>query len=166
MKSRRAKSRLPRAIKEALRAQEQAQTPTPVVPPPMQPLPPILDRPPEVRQAPKLLPASTTSPGDTEAVVPYRSRASLSPDRLLQTMGEQVLVGQRVEGACEFWIQLKEEILGGVQIRLSLAGGFVSATLIAADPGTQRLLEERLPQLDRQLRKRGMKVASIDVICS
>ena len=157
--ARKSKRRLPKAVKKAIEEQQRQEYAAEVLEP-IQRQPAVLERPPTVRRAPLLLPASTST--DSEALVP--SRASARPDELLRTMGQQVLVGQQIAGACDFWIELKEEILGGLQIRLSLAGGRLSASLIAKSRDTERLLIRRLPELETQLRQRGMNIAQLEVV--
>lgn len=159
--ARKAKRRLPRAIKQAI-AEQQRQEYAAEPMDPVQQQPAVLSKPPSVKCAPLLLPESTSRDDETEALV--RSRRSARPDELLHSMGQQVLVGQQVAGACDFWIELKEEILGGLQIRISLAQGRLSASLIAKSRESERLLLLRLPELREQLRERGMRVARLEVI--
>ncbi len=157
--ARKARRRLPRAVKKTLRDQKHQEYAAEALAP-LQQQPSVLFKPPSVQRVPLQLPASTSS--GSEALV--SARTSRSPDDLLQSMGKQVLVGQQMAGACNFWIELKEDILGGLQIRLSLAGGLVSASLIAKSKEAEALLLERLPQLEEQLRKRGMRVGQVEVM--
>lgn len=152
---RKARGRLPRAVKQAIKAQRDDavhEDLAPLLPPPA-----VLRKPPGVRQPPQL-PASTR--GEPSALVASSSR----PDTLLRAMGEQVLVGRQLEGACEFWIELKQDILDGLQIRVSLLHGRLSATMIVTSDATEALLRQRLPQLQRKLRARGLTVEHIEIL--
>lgn len=157
--ARKARRRLPRAIKKTLEKQQYEKHAVEGLAP-LQQQPSVLSKPPSVKQVPLQLPAFTSS--DSEALV--LAQASQRPDDLLRAMGKQVLVGQQMAGACDFWIELKEEILGGLQIRLSLGQGQVSASLIAKTKEAETLLLERLPLLKKQLRERGMRVGQLEVI--
>jgi flagellar hook-length control protein FliK len=156
-RGRKAQRRLPRAVKQALQQQNKP-APTEDLSP-LERRNPALVEPPRVRKTPVLLPASTSN--EPEALV-HAPRPQT--DALLQQMGQSVYVGQQIEGACEFWIELKEEILGGLQIRISLAKGRVSASLLVQSEDTKALITKKLPQLKQQLRLRGMTINTIEVL--
>ena len=158
---RKAKRRLPRALREALQEKERNISKAEGIPP-IEKTPTLLTRPPEVCRAPEINPYPSDS--DSTALVPTRKQ--IPADRLLQSMGQQVLLGQEVAGVCDFWIELKEDILGGVQIRLSLSGGQLSATLIIGSKENEDLLQERLPVLQKQLKDRGLRIKKLDIVLS
>ncbi|MCB9637832.1 MAG: flagellar hook-length control protein FliK [Myxococcales bacterium] len=83
---------------------------------------------------------------------------------MLEKLGGQVLVGQGAEDAHEFWIELKQEILGGLQIRISLQNKVLSATLLAPNAGVRHILKQRLPYLKDHLHSRGIRVQKLEVV--
>lgn len=156
-RGRKARRRLPRAVKQALQEQKKSEPSEELAP--LAQRNPVLVEPPQVRRVPALLPASTSEAPEALVKAPSRPKT----DDLLQRMGQSVFVGQQIEGACEFWIELKEEILGGLQIRISLAKGRVSASLLVLSEETEALISQKLPQLKQQLRLRGMAIDTIEV---
>lgn len=158
VRGRKANRKLPRFVQEAVA--EQQQTTVAVEPlPPLSRKTPILAKPPEVRRAPRWLPAHNH---ETTALLPAPPNRQ-DPDELLRVMGQQVLVGPQIQGTFEFWIELKQEILGGLQIRISLANGCISATLLVHSAETEQQILQKLPLLQQQLRLRGMSVDKIEV---
>ena len=156
---RKAKRRLPRAMREAIQEKERNISKAESIPP-ITNTPAFLTRPPEVRRPPELKPYQDDS--NSTALVP--TRKPIPTDRLLQSMGQQVLLGQEIEGVCDFWIELKEDILGGVEIRLSLSSGRLSATLFVGSRESEALIQERLPILEKQLINRGLSIKKLDIV--
>jgi flagellar hook-length control protein FliK len=149
--------RLPRALQQTIDEQKRDAKKIEAIPP-LAHKPAIINQPPEIIRSPEITtPDQSTSSTALVAV-------SRSPDQLLSKMGTQVLLGRQMEGACEFWIDLKREYLGGVQIRLSLQKGRIQASIIVNSPESEKLIRSRLIDLKRQLNKRGLTVDTIDVI--
>lgn len=158
VRGRKANRKLPRAVQHRLAEQQKE----PMTAESLSPLPtrtPVLAKPPHV-QRPALLP--TGQHNEPTALLPA-SLPRRDTDELLSMMGQQVLLGPQVQGAFEFWIELKQEILGGLQIRISLAKGRISATLLVHSAETEQTIVQKLPLLQQQLRLRGMSVDKIEV---
>jgi hypothetical protein len=158
VRGRKASRKLPRVVQQAL-AEQQEDAHSAESLPPLQTRTPILAKPPHVQRPPLLLPEPQQKPS---ALLPA-STSGQRTDELLGLMGQQVLMGPQVQGAFEFWIELKQEILGGLQIRISLAKGRISATLLVHSAETEQQILEKLPILQQQLRLRGMSVEKIEV---
>ncbi len=109
-------------------------------------------RPPDPNQEPPVEEEPVT------ALVPQK------PGALLQQMGAQVLLGgQQGQGTSEFWIQLSDHILGGLEIRLHWEQGFLKATLIARSVEIREQLQKRMPQLMALLQTKGLRVGELSV---
>ncbi len=100
--------------------------------------------------------------GDVIQSLPERK----TPDTqdILSKMGGQVLVGQGAEDSHEYWIELKQDVLGGLKIRISLQNKVLSATLLAPNVAIRHALKQRLPALKDHLHSRGIRVQKLEVI--
>lgn len=189
--ARKAKRKLPKHIRQALDARQEQERAVDPIPPMRTPLE-ILERPPDLQQpAPKALPPasgapahalpgatapdwdgaseSTANPTDTLAPLPPPPDANQT-EALLHKIGASVLVGHQPDAdeddpACTFWIDLKEEILGGIQIRISLRPGRrIVASMLVTTQATESLIRERIPRLRQRLQRRGLHLDEIEVI--
>ncbi len=100
--------------------------------------------------------------GDVLHSLPQREAPN--PQEVMSKLGGQVLVGQAAEGAHEYWIELKQEVLGGLQIRISFQNKVLSATLLAPNAGVRHTLKQRLPALKDHLHSRGIRVQKLEVV--
>ena len=85
--------------------------------------------------------------------------------QVFEKIGSQALVGQHPAGGNEFWITLKPQVFGGLQLRISInLEGEVSASMIAPTHAIKHTLKRHLPALRRHLQKKGHKVGKVEVI--
>ncbi|MTV47799.1 hypothetical protein GJ688_02220 [Heliobacillus mobilis] len=66
-------------------------------------------------------------------------------------------------GGSELRIQLKPEVLGKMQLSLSVDAGIVSVRFSAENPQVRQMLESNLPELKQSLEEQGLKFDRIDV---
>ncbi len=85
---------------------------------------------------------------------------------ILKKMGKNLLVGHQETGAFEFWLDLQEQFLGGLQIRLNFKGGKVSASFLVANAEIEEFVIARIHILKLKLQERGFRIGEIEVICS
>lgn len=128
---------------------------------PLRPSHPFLQPPPPIVQK-HTPPALTQSKGPLPAL---RADQRQQTQQWIESMGEQVLIGED-NGAHTFWIDLKHEILGGLQIRVSTRHRQVSATILAPNTTIQTLIETRLVELKAMFLQKGIQVKQLSVRCS
>ena len=184
--TRKASGRIPRSLQKKHKAQQVLEAQKEAIDP-FQTGNPSIQKPPDIVRPPQALvraPASSRTsplppsglPLPQEAEPPQlppsqeaTEEASQLPQRLeastiLERLGGGVFIGKGAEESHEFWIELKEEVLGGLQLRISLQGKQLSATLIAANAGIKHILKQRIPALRDQLQSRGMKIQKLDIV--
>ncbi|MBC9783418.1 flagellar hook-length control protein FliK [Heliobacterium chlorum] len=66
-------------------------------------------------------------------------------------------------GGSELKIQLKPEVLGKMQLSLSIDSGIVSVRFSAENPQVRQMLESNLPELKHSLEEQGLKFDRIEV---
>jgi len=172
---RRAKKKVSRAVKRALEKKQKAAT-KPLTPEPLSERIPAIMKPPEVVQKPlPMLPPAKQLSGDSGEQTPHALPGSSSPKSLsgssglntnamLDRIGHHTLIGSNPDGGNEFWIQLKQDILGGLQIRISIQNGELTASMLAPSQTIAYILEQRTAQLEQHLQNRGFQVKRLQVI--
>ncbi|MBI4822578.1 MAG: flagellar hook-length control protein FliK [Deltaproteobacteria bacterium] len=78
-------------------------------------------------------------------------------------MADGVLFGEGSDGATEIRVELSDEFLGGAEVRVSIRAGVVSATFVAADLESHRLLLEQSERLAKALLAKGLRVDRVSV---
>jgi hypothetical protein len=133
----------------------------------------VLQRPPGVNQpAPKALPAPAHLASDEDDVPSLaQGQPALPPptredaEHILQKAGARVLVGREADDACTFWIDLNEDYLDGVTIRVTLKPGRrITARLIVSSSQTEAYIRKHIAQLHTRLQRRGLHLDEVEVI--
>lgn len=86
-----------------------------------------------------------------------------SLDQIVQQVADRLLIAPPGSGATEVRIQLKENVLPGVEIRIVQQGGQLQVQLVADSLRTQQLLAAHQDDLQRQL---GAKLGEQPVVVS
>ncbi|RME73156.1 MAG: hypothetical protein D6776_07565 [Planctomycetota bacterium] len=79
------------------------------------------------------------------------------PQEVIDRVVERVRFGQTEDGAHEFQIDLKQEVLQGAQLKVRTEGGRVLLEMISDDPLVQAQLEQHAQALVRSMRERGLE---------
>lgn len=156
---RKAKGKLPKVVKKALKQKNNPiEQETAIAP--FRSANPITQKPPELVQAPLALPPSPhaePTPNELPAV-----KKEERPE-VFEKLGQQALLGEHPDGGNEFWITLKPQIFGGLQLRIRMHEGKVSATMIAKTLSVKRTLKRHLPAMKTHLEQRGFQVEQVDI---
>ncbi len=135
--------------------------PSRLAPPEGSPLDRLLAlKPPESKQAAAELIRPSSDPTFFPRRPPARPRRV---EPMLEDMADGVLFGEGSDGATEIRVELSDEFLGGAEVRVSIRAGVVSATFVAADLESHRLLLEQSERLAKALLAKGLRVDRVSV---
>ena len=79
--------------------------------------------------------------------------------RIVKTMTAEL-----AEGKSEFEIQMKPEVLGKLNIRLTMENGEVKMLIKTEELGVKAMLFDQLPAMQEELRQKGITVTSAEVV--
>lgn len=82
---------------------------------------------------------------------------------LAQKIVERARVGVNAAGLAEFQIDLRSNVLSGLQIRVSSRGGKISAIFQGRDPAVLRQLRDHAESLKEALKSRGLALEELKI---
>jgi flagellar hook-length control protein FliK len=115
--------------------------------------PAIMRPPPEIAQ-----PAPEPDPAGDEEV-----SARARTDELMEDMVEMLLVGDDEDGQQQIHLSFKEDVFGGLYLKLERTGDGLFARFIVNDNHARRGVEGHVETLLARLRDRGMRIAGHEV---
>ncbi|MFC1705332.1 hypothetical protein ACFL59_00740 [Planctomycetota bacterium] len=84
------------------------------------------------------------------------------PQAVVDRVVERARFGMTVEGGHEFQVDLKEDILGGAELKIQTKDGRLTVQVISDDPSVQQSID----QLAEHLSERGLEVDHVQVMTS
>lgn len=100
---------------------------------------------------------------------PVREAAPAGPptrtDELMEDMVDMMLVGDDEDGGQQIHLAFKDDVFGGLYLKLARTPDGLFATFLVPDDGARRAVNGQVDELLSRLRSRGMKIAghSIEV---
>ena len=85
------------------------------------------------------------------------------PEQALQEIIKRVLVVVDTEGMSQFFIEFKQDVLGGVRLEVSADNGKIKAKFISEDSNVRRLLKASEGQLARAFGYKGLSLEKLEV---
>lgn len=171
--ARKAKRKLPKNIRQAIDAKHKQDRAVEAIDP-MRSENPVLMAPPEIQKPAQLaLPPSLHSSPDSTGLLESGADSEAAPSvpergdahSWMKKLSSQVLVGHESDDACTFWIDLKEDILDGIRLQITLKPGHrVVARMFVTSAPTQQFIRERVPRLRKRLQQRGLHLDSLEII--
>ncbi len=104
-------------------------------------------------------PVNVAKKNETQSSDRLRKAAS----EIAQKIVERVRVGTNAAGRMEFQIDLKNDVLGGMTVKVSAKNGKISAVFSGSDKDVLKLLEEQSESLKTALGSRGLTLESLKV---
>jgi hypothetical protein len=106
-----------------------------------------------------MAPVPVTKPKEESSAEGLRALAS----EIAQKIVERVRVGTDGAGRPEFQIELRSDVLSGLEIRISAHRGKIRASFSAADPAVVKLLRENSDELKRVLGRRNLRLEELRI---
>jgi len=105
------------------------------------------------------------SKADNDKAAPAEALAGAPqiPEQALRELIKRVLVGVNTEGLSQFYIEFKQDVLGGVRLEVSAENGKIKAKFISEDANVRRLLKASEGQLSRAFGYKGLSLERLEV---
>jgi hypothetical protein len=104
-----------------------------------------------------MAPVTVQKKNETQSSDRLRKAAS----EIAQKIVERVRVGTNAMGKLEFQIDLKNDVLGGMSVKVSAKNGKISAVFSGSDKDVLKMLEEQSESLKTALGSRGLTLESL-----
>jgi flagellar hook-length control protein FliK len=104
-----------------------------------------------------MAPVSVQKKNETQGSDKLRKAAA----EIAQKIVERVRVGTNALGKMEFQIDLKNDVLGGMSVKVSLKNGKITAVFSGSDKNVLKMLEEQSESLKTALSARGLTLESL-----
>ena len=115
---------------------------------------------PAFRYNPALMaPVNVQKKNETQSSDRLRKAAS----EIAQKIVERVRVGTNAAGKMEFQIDLKNDVLGGMSVKVSAKNGKITAVFSGSDKEVLKMLEENSESLKTALGSRGLTLESLKI---
>lgn len=159
---RKSKGKLPKTVQKALEKKRQDELDVETAIAPFRSGNPTISKPPDVIKAPdkNALPPPTQEEDQESTALIVRPTSAV---QVMERIGQSALVGANPDGGSEYWVTLKQEIFGGLQLRINMHEGQLNATMYASTEKIANSLRRQIPALRRHMTRRGFKVQEIDI---
>ena len=104
-----------------------------------------------------MAPVSVAKPNPTQSSDKLRKAAA----EIAQKIVERVRVGTNATGKMEFQIDLKNDVLGGMSVKVSSKNGKITAVFSGSDKDVLKMLEEQSESLKTALSARGLTLETL-----
>lgn len=104
-----------------------------------------------------MAPVSVQKKNETQSSDKLRKAAA----EIAQKIVERVRVGANALGKMEFQIDLKNDVLGGMSVKVSAKNGKITAVFSGSDKGVLKMLEEQSESLKNALSARGLTLETL-----
>lgn len=84
-------------------------------------------------------------------------------NELAQKIVERVRVGTNAMGRAEFQVDLRQDVLSGLSVKVSAQNGKIRATFSSADKGVLKLIEQQVEVLKGALSGRGLTLEDVKI---
>jgi hypothetical protein len=101
---------------------------------------------------------------DPSELPPPPEPAPAIVDQRLDSMVDMMLSGVNREGENELQVEMKDEVLGGLHIKIAQRQRHIRASFGCKQRASRPILEENFPSLRRKLEARGYFVAELVAI--
>jgi len=85
------------------------------------------------------------------------------PTQMLDKIVDQARIGVNAKGAPEFQFDLKGDVLGGLQMKISMEDGKLRASFLAENSDVRRFIDGNLQDLRKALEDKGINVAELEI---